>query len=155
MRKSSAVLLCVAAAFALIGAVSFADSPPPNEEQLGAELKEACKRTEAARAEELALQKRLEEAKAQPRGRIRAEVEGVLAWRDEGGGYFVRIRQKDDPKREVRVMLVVTENKLLVQRLTELMGRDVVVKGVLSQRADGSLHLDELNAEDITTPKWK
>ncbi|QJW94421.1 hypothetical protein [Frigoriglobus tundricola] len=155
MRKSLAVFACVAAVSALAGAVLLADSPPPTEEQIGAELKEARKRTEAAQAEERALQKRLEGARAQPRGRISADVEGVLCWRDKGGGYYVRIRQRDDPAREVRVALVVPEDKFLVGRLDGLKGQDVVVKGTLLQKADGELYLDDFGAEDVRAPKRK
>jgi hypothetical protein len=155
MRKSLIVSGGVLVGCVLAGAALLADSPPPTEEQIEAKLKEARKRVEAAQAEERALRKAVEEAKAQPRGEIRAEVEGVLCWRDEGGGYYVRVRPKDDPKREIRIGLRVPENKILVGRLQPLQGQDVIVKGVLTQQADGGWYLIDFGAEDVTQPKWK
>ena len=148
MRRSLSVLVCVAALFTCAGAMILADSPPPTEEQIEAQLKEARKRLEAAQAEERALQKRLEEAKAQARGQIKAEVIGVLGWRDDGG-YYVRVRPKSDPKREIRVALMVTEDKILVRQLEGLKGMDVVVKGELLQNADGALSISGFDVQPI------
>jgi hypothetical protein len=128
-------LLLVAAALP-VGATA-ADPPLPSEEQIEAKLKEARKRLEAAQAKERALEKQLAEAQQTPRGQIRAEVEGVLCWRDEGGGYYIRVRLKEEPATETRVWLVYGEDKVTGQTLDGLKGKDVVAKGWLQQRADG------------------
>src|SRR6476660_6028022 len=107
------------AVVALAGGVVSADLPPPSEEQVETRLKEARKRLEAAQAEERALQKQLAEVRQTPRGRIRAEVEGVLCWQ-EGGGYSIRIRPKEDPASETRVWLVYGEDKVTGQTLDGL-----------------------------------
>ncbi len=146
MRKLLAVIVC-AAAVVLTGGAIFADLPAPTEEEIEARLKEARKRTEAAQAEERALQKHLEEAKAEPRGQIKAEVEGVLCWRDESFGYYIRVRPKDDPKREIRVSLVVGEEKIKNKELSELRGKDITAKGVLLQKATGELYMDDFEYE--------
>ena len=129
MRK----LLAVAAAVVLTGGVILADLPPPTEEQIEAKLKEARKKVEAAQAEERALAKRLEDVRQEARGHIKAEVAGVLAWRDEGGGFYVRVRSMKDPKQETRVWLAIGEDKVTHRNLDELKGQDVVVKGSLHQ----------------------
>ena len=146
MRKLLAVIVCTATVV-LTGGAIFADLPAPTEEEIEARLKEARKRTEAAQAEERALQKRLEEAKAEPRGQIKAEVEGVLGWRDEGGGFYVRVRPRDDPKREIRVSLVVGEDRIKNKELSELRGKDITAKGVLLQKATGELYMDDFEYE--------
>ena len=146
MRKALIVLVCAAAAFVLVRGVTLADSPPPTEEQIEAQLKEARKRVEAAQAEEKALLDRLAAAKEAPRGQIKAEVSGVLTFRN-GEGYFVRVRPKDNPKREIVVALMVPENKVLVRDLQEHMGKDIVVKGTLTQRAGGGLYLSSVEVE--------
>jgi hypothetical protein len=150
MRK----LLAVAAAVVLTGGVILADLPPPTEEQIEAKLKEARKKVEAAQAEERALAKRLEEARQEARGHIKAEVAGVLCWRDEGGGYYVRVRPKNDPKQETRVWLVFGEDKVTGRDLEELKGKEVVVKGSLGQRLgsgwwvpSGGLYLEDFKVE--------
>ena len=146
MRKSLVVLVCAAAAFALVKGVTLADSPPPTEEQIEAQLKEARKRVEAAQAEEKALLERLAAAKEAPRGQIAAEVSGVLVFR-AGEGYHVRVRPKDDPKREIRVSLRVAEDKVTVRLLEGFTGKDIVVKGTLLQTADGGLYMSRFEVE--------
>jgi hypothetical protein len=151
MRRSLVVLACLAAV-ALVGAKLFADPPRLTEEEIEAQLKEARKRVEAARVEERALQKRLEEARAEPRGQILAEVSGVLCWQAEGG-FYVRVRSKNDPKREIRVWLVVTEDKFTAQGLRELRGKDIVVKGALTQRPTNELSMDDYTFQGPKPPK--
>ena len=138
MRKHLIAIACVAALASLTIGVALADLPAPTDEQVEAKLKEVRKRLEAARAEEAALLKQLEAAKESPRGQIKAEVEGILCWREDGGGYYIRIRPKDDPKRETRVWLAVSEDKVTVRKLEGLNGKDVAAKGFLQQRPTGS-----------------
>jgi hypothetical protein len=146
MRTLVAGLAC-AIGLAAAGGVILADNPPPTEEEIEAKLKEARKKVEAAEAETRALAKQLEETRQQPRGHIKAEVAGVLC-RGDGGegyghvGYYVRVRTERNPKHEVRVALVVPENKVLVRELDEAMGKDIVVAGSLTQDAKGGLVLN-------------
>jgi hypothetical protein len=142
------LLVCATIGFVFAGTMLLADSPPLTEEQIEAQLKEAQKRVETARAEERALQKRLEDAKAQPRGQIKAEITGVLGWR-ETGGYYVRVRPKDEPKREIRISLTLTEDKILLRRLEELKGQEVVAKGELLQNADLGLYMGPFEIEAV------
>jgi hypothetical protein len=95
------------------------------------------KQLEALRGEEQKLQQQLEQAKAAPRGHIKAEVTGVLRWRDEGGGYYIAIRPGDDPKRVTRVWLWISEDKVTVRKLEGLTGKEVVARGMLEQLPEG------------------
>jgi hypothetical protein len=110
-----------------------ADTPAPTKEEVEVRLREVRKQLEALRAEEQKLQQQLEQAKAAPRGHIKAEVTGVLRWRDEGGGYYIAIRPGDDPKRETRVWLWITEDKVTVRKLEGLTGKEVTARGMLEQ----------------------
>jgi hypothetical protein len=144
------------AAFALTAGAVSADDLPPTEEQIEAKLRETRQRLEAAQAEERALQKQLAEAQKTSRGQIRAEVEGVLCWQDEGGGYYIRVRPKGDPS-EVRVWLVLVEDRVLLRTLEDLKGKDVVAKGELQQRTGtgwrvpaGGLYLTNFKVSGVT-----
>ena len=138
MWKYLTAIACVVVLASLTVGAALADSPAPTDEQVEAKLKEVRKRLEAARAEEAALLKQLEAAKESPRGQIKAEVEGVLCWREDGGGYYIRVRPNDDPKRETRVWLLFGEDKLTGKNLEGLKGKDVVAKGLLQQHPTGS-----------------
>ncbi len=69
---------------------------------------------------------------------------GVLAWNDNGSGYYIRIRPKSDPKHEIRIVLKVGESKVLIKDFQEHQGRDVVVKGELLQDKDG-LYMEDID----------
>jgi hypothetical protein len=136
MCKAIALFACLLTGIFLVGSAIHADLPLPTEEQIEAKLKEVRKRIEAAQEEEKALRKRLEEIKETPRGQIKAEVEGILCWQEEGGliwGYYVRIRPKEDPKQETRVWLPTSPDKNTARRLAELKGKEIVIKGILLQ----------------------
>jgi hypothetical protein len=113
------------------------DTPTPTEEQIEAQLREVRKQLEALRTEEQKLQQQLEQAKAAPRGSIKAEVTGVLRWRDEGGGYYIAIRPGDDPKRDTRVWLWISEDKVTARKLEGLKRKHVVARGLLQQLPEG------------------
>lgn len=129
-----------------------ADLPPPTEERIEPKLREAQKQLEALQAQVQALQKQLEEARGQASGRISAEVEGTLLWSDEGMGYYIRIRPDDAPKRETRVWLWYSENKVLVRTMEELQGKQVVATGKLRQasvKGEGRLPHDAMYLGDF------
>ena len=84
--RGFAVAVGIAILAALATPATWAESPAPTEEQIEARLREIRQQAEALRAEELRLQKQLKAVREAPRGRIQAEVEGVLRWRDEGVG---------------------------------------------------------------------
>lgn len=63
---------------------------------------------------------------------IKAEVRGTLHI-DTGRGYFISVKFRDQAKRESRVWLQVSENKILVEQLAGLTGKEVLAKGNLEQ----------------------
>jgi len=71
---------------------------------------------------------------------VKVEVRGTLNFRD-GKGYFVEAPSTAFPKESIEIWLDVSEDKLLVRRLQQMMGKNVVVRG----------QLDELPS-NVTTP---
>jgi len=71
---------------------------------------------------------------------VKVEVRGTLNFRD-GKGYFVEVPSTAFPKESIEIWLDVSEDKLLVRRLQQMMGKTVVVRG----------QLDELPS-NVTTP---
>ncbi len=63
---------------------------------------------------------------------VKAEVQGTLNFR-AGRGYLVEVPSKDFPKETIEVWLFVTENKVTVSRLQQMIGKTVIVRGRLEQ----------------------
>jgi hypothetical protein len=61
---------------------------------------------------------------------VKAEIKGTLNF---DHGYFVSIKFGEDPQSELRVWLLISENKALVRQLEGLTGKEVVVKGNIRQ----------------------
>jgi hypothetical protein len=67
---------------------------------------------------------------------IQADVRGTLNF-ESGWGYFISVKPADKAEQEVRVWLLVTEDKELVERLERLTGKEVIAKGKLGQIPEG------------------
>jgi RNA polymerase sigma factor (sigma-70 family) len=64
---------------------------------------------------------------------IQAEVRGTLHF-EHGRGYFISVKSHDKfAEDKIRVWLRITENKILVRKLQELAGKEVMAKGHLEQ----------------------
>jgi hypothetical protein len=66
---------------------------------------------------------------------IKAELQGVLHFQ-EGRGYFIAVKSKVNAGEENRVWLWISENKVLVRQLSELLEKRVIARGELEQMPD-------------------
>ena len=79
------------------------------------------------------------------RGYIKAEVQGLLVWKDSR--YHVVVRPQEDPKKELVFDLWISENKVLVRQLEKLQDKQVVVTGKMVWVPKGA----QVNSDDDFT----